>query len=186
MLTISSKGRLRFLDEETNEPYITNKEEILQMLKIKQEMENQGYRTIDDEGNLINPFRFNNLDVITEETGEFICDLVLTDEHVEKLIGEGIKEILKRQISTNPLRIEKIILNDPATIVWFDDGDKVVVKATDDDRYDPDIGVAMAVVKKAFGSRTAYRKFVQQWMTEADKFESQVKEIIYRIGKMGL
>lgn len=48
--------------------------------------------------------------------------------------------------------IDKVIFNDPATIILWDDGSKTVVKCTDGEEYDPAIGFAMAYVKKAYGN----------------------------------
>ena len=62
--------------------------------------------------------------------------------------------------------IDQVILNDPATIVIFKDGTKEVVKTTEGDTYQPDIGVAMALVRKLFGSRSQYKKFVKQFLKE--------------------
>lgn len=48
--------------------------------------------------------------------------------------------------------IDKVIFNEPATIILWDDGSKTVVKCTDGEEYDPAIGFAMAYVKKACGN----------------------------------
>lgn len=53
-------------------------------------------------------------------------------------------------INTTP-EIDHVIYNGPATIVFWKDGTKTVVKAQDDYDYDPDLGLAMAVVKKTIG-----------------------------------
>ena len=42
--------------------------------------------------------------------------------------------------------IEKVIYNPPATIVWFNDGDKIVSKA--EDEFDWETGLAICVLKK--------------------------------------
>lgn len=55
--------------------------------------------------------------------------------------------------------IEKIIYNDPATIVIFKDGEKVVVKAHDED-FDKEKGVAMAIIKRMY-SRSEFVKIVE-------------------------
>lgn len=45
----------------------------------------------------------------------------------------------------NPIR--KVIFNPPATIVFWFDGSKTVVKARGDDEFDPETGLAMAISK---------------------------------------
>ena len=50
------------------------------------------------------------------------------------------------------LQPERIIFNEPATIVFWEDGTKTIVKAMENDEYDPEVGFAMAYCKKIFGS----------------------------------
>lgn len=47
--------------------------------------------------------------------------------------------------------VERVIINNPATIVFFTDGTKEVVKVGPNDIYNPEIGVQMAVIKKLSG-----------------------------------
>lgn len=44
--------------------------------------------------------------------------------------------------------IKKVIFNDPATIVYWTDGTKTVVKAGNNDAFDKEIGLAMAIAKR--------------------------------------
>lgn len=44
--------------------------------------------------------------------------------------------------------IKKIIFNDPATIVYWVDGSKTVVKTADGEKFNKEIGLAMAISKK--------------------------------------
>lgn len=47
-------------------------------------------------------------------------------------------------------KIKKVIVSYPATIVFFDDKTKVVVKCQDDDVFDPEKGIAIAVMRKLY------------------------------------
>jgi len=47
---------------------------------------------------------------------------------------------------------QKVIFNDPATIVLWDDGTKTVVKCQDGDVYSKQTGLLMCIAKKAFGN----------------------------------
>lgn len=49
--------------------------------------------------------------------------------------------------------IDRIIFNDRATVVFWKDGTKTVVRCHADDNYDPVTGVGMACLKKAFGDK---------------------------------
>lgn len=61
-------------------------------------------------------------------------------------------------------KIEKIIYNNPATIVWFADGEKVVVKAYNEE-FDKEKGVAMAIARKLY-SRSEFIKLVESGETQ--------------------
>lgn len=58
--------------------------------------------------------------------------------------------------------IKKVIFNDPATIVMWSDGTKTVVKAQDED-FDPEKGLAMAIAKKALGNKGNYCNEIKKW-----------------------
>ena len=71
-------------------------------------------------------------------------------------------------------RIKKVIFNDPATIVFWKDGTKTVVKCGDGDIFDPEKGLAMAIAKKALGNKGHYFETVKKW-TEGYSEENSVK-----------
>lgn len=64
--------------------------------------------------------------------------------------------------------IKKVIFNGPATIVFWGDGTKTVVKCSKDDEFDPEKGLAMAIAKKFFGNENGYSKNIKKW---TDKYE---------------
>ena len=69
------------------------------------------------------------------------------------------------------LKIKNVIFNDPATIVFWNDGTKTVVKCHGDDIFDPEKGLAMAVSKKVFGNNyKAYGRF-KKWLPKKTKTE---------------
>lgn len=55
------------------------------------------------------------------------------------------------------LEIKNIIINDPATIILWNDGTKTVVKCQPDDTFDPEKGIAMAILKKLYGNGGFYK-----------------------------
>ena len=66
---------------------------------------------------------------------------------------------VKMQLNLNympKLAIKDVIFNPPATIVFWMDGTKTVVKDQGEVFYDPEKGMAMAVAKKAFGNQGNY------------------------------
>ena len=62
--------------------------------------------------------------------------------------------------------IKKVIFNDPATIILWEDGTKTVVKAQDKDQFDKEKGLAMAIVKKALGNEGRYYEIFKKWLKE--------------------
>ncbi|MBQ0089504.1 MAG: hypothetical protein KBT27_09260 [Prevotellaceae bacterium] len=61
-------------------------------------------------------------------------------------------------------KIKKVIFNGPATIVFWTDGDKTVVKAEPDGYCDPYTGIAMAMLKKLVGNEA--KNHIKKYMKE--------------------
>lgn len=89
-------------------------------------------------------------DMYPEVTKYCENDIAVTKEYVNTIYGVG------EHIPATYFKIEKVIYNDPATIVFWKDGTKTVVKACEDDEYDPEKGLAMAISKKALGNKGNY------------------------------
>ena len=64
--------------------------------------------------------------------------------------------------------IVKVIFNDPATIVFWGDGTKTVVKAVNE-TFDPEKGLAMAIAKKHFGNNGNYYNVFRKWLPDEEK-----------------
>ena len=64
--------------------------------------------------------------------------------------------------------IKNVIFNDPATIVFWEDGTKTVVKCQDGDEFDPEKGLAMAIVKKAYGNKSNYCNKLKKWLPKKE------------------
>lgn len=73
--------------------------------------------------------------------------------------------------------IKKVIFNDPATIVFWSDGSKTVVKCQDGDIYDPEKGLAMAISKKALGNKGNYCNEFKKWLPEDEEEEEKTVEL---------
>lgn len=59
----------------------------------------------------------------------------------------------------NSFEVKDILVNGPATIVFWADGTKTVVKCGPGDSYDIEKAVAMCFMKKALGSRSMHKIF---------------------------
>ena len=64
---------------------------------------------------------------------------------------------------------KKVIFNDPATIVYWKDGTKTVVKA-EDEPFDPEKGLAMAIAKKYLGNKGNYYDIFRKWLPKEEDF----------------
>lgn len=62
-------------------------------------------------------------------------------------------------------KIKDVIYNDPATIVFWEDGTKTVVKCKNE-KFDPEKGLAMAFSKKMFGNNGNYYNVFKKWLPE--------------------
>lgn len=82
--------------------------------------------------------------------------------------------------------IKKVIYNPPATIVYWGDGTKTVVKCCEADIYDAEKGFAMAVIKKLFGNESApFHKLFKTWAAE-DKIATTDNVPVIQLPKVGL
>ena len=68
--------------------------------------------------------------------------------------------------------IKNVIFNDPATIVFWEDGTKTVVKCQDGDEFDPEKGLAMAIVKKAYGNKGNYCNKLKKWLPKEEPVDT--------------
>ena len=68
--------------------------------------------------------------------------------------------------------INNVIFNDPATIVFWSDNTKTVVKTQDGEEFDPEKGIAMAITKKYFGNKGSYYNNIKKW---TDKYYEEMK-----------
>ena len=68
--------------------------------------------------------------------------------------------------------IKNVIFNDPATIVFWEDGTKTVVKCQDGDEFDPEKGLSMAIVKKAYGNKGNYCNKLKKWLPKEEQVDT--------------
>lgn len=94
----------------------------------------------------------------------FTCDNQKMASALTKRINDlSNKKTKDSEISANNLyktfEVEDILVNGPATIVFWADGTKTVVKWGAEDLYDAEKAVAMCFMKKALGSRSMHKLF---------------------------
>lgn len=63
----------------------------------------------------------------------------------------------------NALKIKDVIFNPPATIVFWGDNTKTVVKCQDGEEFDPEKGITMAFFKKMHDNKGSYFNEIAKW-----------------------
>ena len=82
-----------------------------------------------------------------------------------------MEEATKKKEETNmtAASIKNVIFAPPATIVYWSDGSKTVVKCSEKDVFDPEKGLAMAIAKRCGGNKGSYYKEIQNWVEKSGK-----------------
>ena len=75
----------------------------------------------------------------------------------------------KEATAMNAAVIKNVIFAPPATIVYWSDGSKTVVKCSEKDVFDPEKGLAMAIAKRCGGNKGNYYKEIQNWVEKSGK-----------------
>lgn len=82
-----------------------------------------------------------------------------------------MEEATKKKEETNmtAASIKNVIFAPPATIVYWSDGTKTVVKCSEKDVFDPEKGLAMAIAKRCGGNKGSYYREIQNWVEKSGK-----------------
>lgn len=75
-------------------------------------------------------------------------------------INHAVETLGPRRLYSPKTTIIKVIYNEPATIVFFADGEKVVVKCNNEE-FDYEKGVAMAVMRRLY-TRSEFKRIVEE------------------------
>ena len=84
-------------------------------------------------------------------------------------------------------KIKNVIFNDPATIVFWSDGTKTVVKCGENDIYDPEKGLAMAVAKKYLGTNKSHSNYMDEfkkWLPKDEEPSDPFEDVVDSIKKV--
>lgn len=125
----------------------------------------KGY--LEERLNAIDPYAFQKALYKIDYTEYYRKDIDMTKQLVNSVFGA------KR------LDIKKVIFNDPATIVMWGDGTKTVVKCSENDIFDPEKGLAMAITKKALGNQGNYNAVIKKWTKDYEWTPKDDVECVY-------
>lgn len=65
--------------------------------------------------------------------------------------------------------IKRVIFNDPATVVFWNDGTKTVVKCQPGDVYDDEKGLALCIAKKCLGNKSNFNNVFKKYLIRPDE-----------------
>lgn len=77
------------------------------------------------------------------------------------------------ELMREDLEITDVIFNPPATIVFWNDGTKTVVKCGEFDTFDPEKGLAMAICKRTAGNKGNYFNEFKKWV---ERYYEKIEE----------
>jgi len=69
---------------------------------------------------------------------------------------------------------ENVIFNDPATIVYWDDGTKTVVKCQPGDMFSAETGLTTAMLKKYMGNDNTFNRVINEWLKRTGQYHSSL------------
>ena len=73
-----------------------------------------------------------------------------------------------------PYSIKKVYFNDPVTVVLWTDGTKTIVRC-ENEAFDPEKGLAMAISKKALGNKGNYYKTFTKWLPKEENLPINIE-----------
>lgn len=155
---------------------------------------------------LINGVDFKNIPVISEEDFE---KMAKAGECHGKFVNP-LQELCEGKMAAmddlpffeSPFAIRRVIFNNPATIVFWEDGEKTVVRCMDNvevrekvvhgrkkkfmvpmpsENYSKEIGLAMCIVKKVYGNTGAFNDVFKAFIPEYKQLDSKGRSV----GKTG-
>lgn len=102
-------------------------------------------------------------------------NILSRDDHLDTLRIPALKPFVIPDFnpwSISPYRrdpkIEKVIFNDPATIVIWSDGSKTIVKCQPGDVYSKELGLAMCISKKFLGNKGNFNDTFKKYLEEKE------------------
>lgn len=100
-----------------------------------------------------------------EELRYFRSDIISTMEVWNKMFSD------KKSPS-----ITKVLYSNPATIVFWEDGTKTVVKCQEGDKYSYAEGIMHAIIRKMFGNNKQYSDILK-WISTAEEYDKTYEAV---------
>ena len=104
-------------------------------------------------------------------------NLTTEDRATAKCLINSIYGAASMSMNNKSVFLKKVIYNDPATIAFWSDGTKTIVKAQPGDTFDPENGLAIVIANKACGNTGNYYNGFKKWLPKEPVGN---EEIIYK------
>lgn len=99
---------------------------------------------------------------------DYVSSVETLTETMKRLNERAALGKLNRNKNEMINKIKNVIFNNPATIVFWADGTKTVVKCEHED-FDPEKGLAMAIVKKTMAdNHSYYNEIFKKWLPKEE------------------
>ena len=132
--------------------------------------------TINPDSIYIKPIAYSGTTIGTISDSKFysedMLDFLLGDviknkaKEVKQKVADVKEQENRDMIDRFNKVVDKVIFNDPATIIVLKNGEKIVVKCQPGDVYDKEKGLALALVKFAFGNTNYFNTIFKKWLPE--------------------
>lgn len=118
-------------------------------------------------------FQFNPGDLLRDRQGDWrirkpeesVLDSMRYMHWVDRVMEEAAKK--KEETTMTAASIKNVIFNPPATIVFWTDGSKTVVKCNAKEEFDPEKGMAMAIAKRCANNSDDFYKEIKKWVEKS-------------------
>lgn len=107
-------------------------------------------------------------------------------------VSDSMDKFIKKMIETYYIKMEEknkmyipeiknVYFNDPCTVVIWEDKTKTIVRCSENDFYDPEKGLAMAIIKKIFGNDNSFHKIFKKWVPEEEPTKDYMNDLFKNI-----
>lgn len=116
------------------------------------------------------------------DNGYFDTDMAMTKEEMQycrndvAVTEKLFKEEQVMNFNSCKPTIKKVVFSEPATIVFWSDGTKTIVKCGENDIFDPEKGVAMACMKKLLGTNKTGSNYLDKVQEYFDAYDGEQLE----------
>lgn len=104
---------------------------------------------------------------------ELVVRARISDEAFVRV--SDLPKIIRMNDIEATLGLKRVIFNPPATIVLWDDGSKTVVKCGENEAFDREKGLAMAIAKRTNGNTGAYFEVFRKYCHEDEEIQEKAK-----------